>query len=421
MFNTLAHILNIICGVYGLYAVIIVLLGACRKHRPHPTHAPEKRIAAVIAARNEENVIADCVQTLCEQCYPTDLFDIWVVPNNCTDYTADTARSAGAKILECTVPTKCKGDVLKFAFAELLAQGKYDAFCVFDADNLVNPGFFAAANNALCAGIQVAQGYRDSKNPTESWIATDMSIFHWFMSRFFNRSRRTLGMSAMLNGTGIVLSADLIRKNGWETHTLTEDLEYTAQCALWNVPIDWLPDAVIYDEQPNTLADSFEQRRRWCAGTLQCLRRYGSALWVHAFKARSLQALDCALLFTGSLMQFICLIPGVLSAALSIFFALYRDGFALLLCEGVSLLAASWLVCTSTAALMCLLARRTTQHMWPGILAFVLFMASWLPANICAVFGHTGWKPIVHTSRAKLPHPSERKNISTTPTGTTRR
>ena len=59
-----------------------------------------------------------------------------------------------------------------------------------------------------------------------------MSVFYWFMSRFFNRGRAALGMSAILNGTGVLLSADLIREMGWNTCTLTEDLELTAQCGL---------------------------------------------------------------------------------------------------------------------------------------------------------------------------------------------
>ena len=40
----------------------------------------------------------------------------------------------------------------------------YDAFCVFDADNIVSPDFFLEMNKKLCGGEKIVQGYRDIKN-----------------------------------------------------------------------------------------------------------------------------------------------------------------------------------------------------------------------------------------------------------------
>ena len=403
MIEKIAIVLNILFGLYGVYFTGVVVLGALKKYRPYP-HAPaQKRIAAIIAARNEEGVIADSVSTLMRQNYPEDLFDVWVVPNNCTDDTARVAQEAGARILPCTVPVSCKGDVLAFTFSELLERENYDAFCIFDADNLVDPGFLAAANNALCGGARVAQGFRDSKNPDESWVAGCMSIFHWFMSRFFNRSRTALGMSAMLNGTGIVLSADLIRETGWKTFSLTEDLEFTAQCGLRGEKIAWLEDAVIYDEQPNSFAVSFEQRRRWFAGTLQCLRRYDLRLWKRFFATRSLQAFDFAFFFFGGITQFVCLVPGALSCILTMLRTLRKGGLGLLIFEAGGTILGLCALCSLGALIMCLLIRKTTLRMWPAILTFSIFLVSWLPANLFAVLRPTTWTPIAHTSKAKLP------------------
>ena len=70
-------------------------------------------------------------------------------------------------MLECTVPVKSKGEVMRFAYSQLAGQG-YDAFCVFDADNVAHPDFLKEMNNAYCAGARAAQGYRDSKNPYDS-------------------------------------------------------------------------------------------------------------------------------------------------------------------------------------------------------------------------------------------------------------
>ncbi|ETJ32606.1 Glycosyl transferase, group 2 family, partial [human gut metagenome] len=48
---------------------------------------------------------------------------------------------------------------------------KYDAFLIFDADNLVHPQFMLEMNDHLEKGESVIQGYLNSKNPTDSWVA----------------------------------------------------------------------------------------------------------------------------------------------------------------------------------------------------------------------------------------------------------
>ena len=402
MLKAILLALNLFCGVYGLWFVGVILLGALKRYSPYPTVAPRKRLAAVIAARNEEAVIAACVGTLRAQKYPRELFDIWVVPNNCTDNTAQAARKAGARVMNCNVPIKCKGDVLAFAFAELLKKEDYDAFCVFDADNLADPGFFQAANDALCSGVNIAQGYRDSKNPADGWIAGGMSLFFWFMNRFFNRGRRALGMSAMLNGTGIVISAELIRKNGWKTFSLTEDLEYTAQCGLLGERIGWMENAVIYDEQPLSLRDSMIQRRRWMAGTLQCLRGYGLKLWGRFFRTGALQAFDFAMFYTGSICQYLGLIAGGFGAAGVCRRLLEAFGWPGPALAALALVLGFCLLSSLAAVALCLLAGGPLRRMLPAILGFGVFLITWMPANLAALVKPRGWRPIAHTSRASL-------------------
>jgi cellulose synthase/poly-beta-1,6-N-acetylglucosamine synthase-like glycosyltransferase len=46
---------------------------------------------------------------------------------------------------------------------------KYDAVCIFDADNLVHPNFLKEMNSRLCHGEKIIQGYLDTKNPEDSW------------------------------------------------------------------------------------------------------------------------------------------------------------------------------------------------------------------------------------------------------------
>ncbi len=394
--------LNAFSIVYVLYFALIVLLGAFRKPAAYPKAAPKKRIAAVLAARNEEGVIGEAVRTLLAQDYPRELFDVWVIPNNCTDDTEGVAAQAGARVLTCTDSVRGKGDVLRFAFSHLLSTGRYDAFCIFDADNLVDPGFFSAVNDALCAGVRVGQGFRDSKNSRESWVSGGMSVFYWFMSRLFNRSRSALGLSAMLNGTGVMISADLVREMGWNTRTLTEDLEFTAQCGLRGEKIAYLENAVTYDEQPVGFVASFIQRRRWFRGGLQCMCIYGARLFVRAVRARSLQALDFGVFFLGNLMQILCVVPGVISTVQTVRFVMEHGEPGALLALGAVVAVAAIAVVSAAAAAVCHLSGKKWTRELPGVLGFWLIALTWMPANLSAVLIPPKWRPIAHTSHATL-------------------
>ena len=170
--NIWIAVLSAITLAYGAYYVIIGILGSLRKRRVIPSARPRKKLAVLIAARNEEGVIGECVASLKAQRYPDRLYDIYVFPNNCTDDTAGAAERAGARVICPDVPIHSKGDVLFFAFERLLsAPEHYDGYLIFDADNIVDEQFLKRANDALLSGVHAAQGYRDSKNPHANWIS----------------------------------------------------------------------------------------------------------------------------------------------------------------------------------------------------------------------------------------------------------
>ncbi len=73
---------SILLGLYMLYFGAVALFGF-KKRRAVPRTAPKTKFACVVAARDEEAVIADLVHSLRRQNYPPELFDIIVAPNNC--------------------------------------------------------------------------------------------------------------------------------------------------------------------------------------------------------------------------------------------------------------------------------------------------------------------------------------------------
>ena len=392
---TLFGLIGLLFGIYFIYTSLGGFLFGKQYRLPD---APQTtRIAAVIPARNEASVVPELVRSLLNQNYPRALFDVCVVPNNCTDDTEAAARSAGARILTCTEPVSRKGDVLRQIFARLSASGQYDAYCVFDADNVVHPDFFRHVNNALHAGYDAAQGYRDSKNPFDSWVAGGTTLFYWFMSRCFNESRARLRLNCHLNGTGFMVTDALVKKLGWNTHTLTEDLEFTGLCGLNDARIGWMPGAKVYDEQPIRLRDSAVQRRRWTAGSLQCTRRYSAKL----LKKGTPLSLDIGLLFTANLMNY----AGLLSAAISIvrFWPLLKTNLPALLTFCAIYVVAWWLVFCAGAVILLVREGCLCRQSIPTILLFPLFLATWMPINLYAcVTPPPKWRMIGHTRKISI-------------------
>jgi len=385
----LALILGCAFTVYGSYFIVIAILGNLREGKLNPAAPPVRRIAAVIPARNEQSVVPKLVDSLLRQRYPRTLFDVYVVPNNCTDNTRKAALDAGALVLDCDVEVRSKGEVLRWTFEKLMGgEKKYDAFCIFDADNVADGGFFQATNNALAAGYGVAQGYRDSKNPDDNWVAGCTSIFFWFMNRFFNHARFALNMSAALNGTGIMFSADTIRKIGFDTCTLTEDQEFTGICALNGIKIGWMEDAVTYDEQPITLRDSFVQRRRWGAGTLQCFIHYGKALLRAIRERRSLDALDVLIVFAGTPLQGLGIASFLLCAAEFVRQVVTLGPRAAVLWAAWTILMA--LVSTFAGGFFAVTLVCTAEKKWSRarlhcLLMMGCYLLTWMPANMLAL------------------------------------
>ena len=395
IFVTICSVIGTLFTIYYLFTSFYGLL--TRKHRQIPRQPARSRIAAVIAARNESAVIGKLVESLLAQNYPRALYDIYVIPNNCTDDTEDVARRAGAGILHVDGPIRVKGDVLRGAFAQLSATGRYDAYCVFDADNLVDKGFMQAVNDALAAGYGVAQGYRDSKNPFDNWVSGSLAAFYWFMSRFYNESRSRLGMPVHLNGTGFMVSDAVLRRIGWHTHSLTEDQEFTAQCALNDIRIGWMPDARIYDEQTTGFWVSCVQRRRWTSGSMQCLRRYLPSL----MKKRTLPSLDMMMLFLGNLMCIIGLVPAVGTAlGMLPFFISHPWRVLALVLAG----AVYYLACCGAAAVLYRAEGRLNRRALAGVFGFPIFLLTWMPVNIFACLTPPPhWKEIRHVRDMEKP------------------
>lgn len=406
-FTVLMNILMILGGLFALYGVWFCIIGffGLKKNKPYNQVDPKTRFAVVIAARNERSVIGRLVDSLLAQDYPRDMFDVYVAPNNCTDDTREIALQHGALVFDPKGTIHAKGDVLAQIGDMLIDSGKYDAMCVFDADNLVQPDFLNKMNNAYQGGANLAQGRREAKNPTQTTMTAMYAVYYWIVNRFYNGGREALGLSSLLVGSGFMVSLPLLAQmGGWRTTTMTEDYEFTGQSVLMGEKVHYIADAVYFDELPLTFVQSWKQRRRWCTGFVQGMEGYFPQLLSYAVKNKSMVAFDMALAYIAPGFQLFSLLSGLASLVLSAYgivvFNLIPLAWAIWLVAGVCLLLV--LGCAAFAGLVVVMnARPHLKDMVKGIALFSLFLLSWMPISLlCLFFKKTKWEVIEHSAAA---------------------
>ena len=255
----------------------------------------KKTFALVVCAHNEDKVIAPLVDNLKRLNYSDELYDIFVVADNCSDNTAQVARDAGAIVHERFSETgKGKGYAMDWMFNRLFKmERQYDAVCVFDADNLVHPNFLREMNSRLCNGERLIQGYLDSKNPNDTWISGVFSISFWVVNHVWHLAKYNIGLSSCLGGTGMCIDSEILKRYGWGATCLTEDMEFTMKAIMENIPTTWAHDAIIYDEKPLTFKAAWNQRKRWAQGHFDVANRYLGPMLKKAIKERNIVVLDC--------------------------------------------------------------------------------------------------------------------------------
>lgn len=283
-------------GFIFLFTIYYFVIGFCGLWRRHEDKifTPAKTFALIVAAHNERAVIAQLIDNLRELKYPRELYDIFVIADNCSDDTAEIARNHGAIVHErFSEEGRGKGFAMEWMFDRLFKlERQYDAVAVFDADNLVHPNFLLEMNNRLLKGDKVIQGYLDAKNPYDTWVSGTFAIAFWVIDHVWHLAKTNIGLSSVLGGTGMVITTDVLKKNGWGATCLTEDMEFTMKSLCDGIKTTWAHDAIVWDEKPLTFKASWNQRKRWAQGQFDVAHRYIPRMLREGIRRRDIRILD---------------------------------------------------------------------------------------------------------------------------------
>lgn len=394
--------LSLIFAFFGIYQLVVCIIGLTRKKISRKYKFKTHKFMAVIPAHNEEKVISNIIESLKAQNYKKGYVDIYVIADNCTDKTAEIAKENGALVYErFDEEKKTKGYALEWFFDQILATkpDEYDAFCVFDADNIVSKDFFKEMNKKLCGGEKIVQGYRDIKNAGDTWVTANYALFYWVMNRCYHYSRYKLGLSPLINGTGFMVSMSVLKEmNGWHSKTITEDIEISLLSIARGYKIGWAKDAVVYDEQPLGFKQSWTQRLRWSVGHIQCFKEYFSELAKQ--KDVTPTMIDAGIYIFGMPMLILSLINIILTV---IIYSIIPYKF-MMLNEFLKVIGMVTLCTMLLLSVVTLIHdKKSLKKVWKGIITVPAFFFSWTIINFVAFTKKKiEWKPIEHVKSINI-------------------
>ena len=400
LIQTVNKALLIFVSIYYWYHMGYLLLPHLLRKK---SHKPEKlhRYAILIAARNEEQVLPYLLRSIHGQTYPAHLITTYVVADNCTDETARAARVLGAEVFVRNNTQKVgKGYALHDLLEYIRSIGQWEAhdiFLVFDADNLLSADYIENINRTAGDGYEAFCGYRNSKNFGTNWLTSGYSLIFLHDCVHMNGSRMRLGSSCIVSGTGFGCTRQVLERCGnWCFFTLTEDTQFSYWCAANGIRVGYCQEAMLFDEQPVSFAQSWRQRTRWIQGSFQVAKACGGQLLRGLGKGgwRSYACYECLSmsLWGYGLAAFSALLNLVSVgvnfgglACVQTFFGMLCSAYGSLFLIGMLTLVTQWKQIHATKV------QKLTS-----LVTFPVFMMTFVPIALAAPFQKFQWKPIRH-------------------------
>lgn len=374
--------------------------------KKYPNTDKRHKVGIVICAKNEEGVIGDLLKSLNELNYPKELYDVFVVADNCTDQTAEIAASLGATVFKHTDTNPNHHRLayaLKFGFNEIMKLNRgYDFYVKFDADNIVESNYLLEMNKAYSAGAKLAKGYNNAKNLDDNVIAAISGLWYIRDNRFSCHVRSALGLSQLLTGPGMMISSSIIEKNqGWKHMGISEDVDFALDELIHGTKSYYVKDAMFYDDQPQTIKDTFRRNMRMGRGLIYTFFRYGIPCLFKFLTTGKLYYLDLFLteFFIPMALVGVIWFPFYYTYNLFYQFSISQQaGMSALSLLGMILLFGFIIPFIFQALLVYILEKKRIKakpwNIIKGILLFPLFMILYALGITCGILFKSSWKPI---------------------------
>ena len=277
------------------YLLALVVAAARYKGVRNPS-MPRRNFIVLVPAHDEESAIGRTLASLHRLDFPSELYEIVVVADNCEDRTAELARKAGATVIERSSDLRGKGCALAWAIDWIFGnRPETDAIAVVDADCQPTPNLLSVMEERLDGGAEAVQVNYVVANPEESTASALRYAGFAVKNTARPLGKTVLGLSCGLFGTGMGFSRSCLEEHPWEAFSLAEDAEYHLQLVCEGSRVEFAPEASVYSAMPTSKEDSLSQEARWASGEVRMIRRWMPRLLTRTIGERSPIAANAAI------------------------------------------------------------------------------------------------------------------------------
>lgn len=247
-----------------------------RCHLKPQKYNNKKRYCILIPARYESKVINNLLLSITKQTTKINPKDIYIIVESIKDKTVAIAKQYNMNIiLRENLSLKRKGYALNDAVTYILKkQIHYDAYFIFDADNILDKDFIKNMEKSINEGYDIGIGYRNTKN-SNTLVSASSALTFSMINTMLNERKNKYHNNLTISGTGYYIKGSIVEDwNSFPFHSLTEDYELTLYAILNNLTTTYNKKAIFYDEQPDNLNVSLKQRTRWVKGYFEARKKY---------------------------------------------------------------------------------------------------------------------------------------------------
>ena len=273
----LVHILSWAVFIYlsfsALYLFLIGVCGRIIRGKKYQITEEKTAIAVLIPCFREDLIILDTARQAREHDYPRDRFSVTVIADKLKPETVEALRQIPVDVLVVDLNMKSKS---LHAALETQAVANTDIVMILDADNIMGKGCLEKVNTAYGTGFRALQCHRTAKNKNTPVALLD-AMSEEININLFRRGPSLAGLSAAPIGSGMAFQTSLIREICSSPRILEnpgEDREIDMQLMARKIKMQFIDDALVYDEKVASAGVFEKQRVRWLEAQVNHVKRF---------------------------------------------------------------------------------------------------------------------------------------------------
>ena len=266
---------------YVLYYLFFSLCSRLIKRTKFKTSDKIGSFAVLIPAYKEDQIIFDTAKRNLEQSYPSDKFRIIVIADSLQKETLDSLDKIDVTTVKVKFEKSSKAKAINAVIKDL--NDDFDFVIILDADNVMASNCLTLMNDYLQSGHIAIQGHRTAKNRNNSLAVLD-SISEEINNSIFRKGPVNVGLSSSLIGSGMAFEYNFYKKIIKNVEDIWEDRELEFRILKRGIKIEYLENALIFDEKVTDKNVIKNQRSKWIAGQIHYFKKYIFSTWKFVLK-----------------------------------------------------------------------------------------------------------------------------------------